>query len=487
MKPVSRREFLSNASRISALGLLGSAPFLSHAHTNDWLLDATDNEWLSDDPFLSGNNSPVFKELFIKELKVTGEIPHDLDGVYLRNGPNPKFKPTRYIYPFSGDGMIHGIYFDNGKVYYRNKWVNTERLVNDTKAGQSLSVNTELSNTNVLMHGGKLLSLNDGGMPYELSPELETKSKFKFKGEVRNATAHPRIDPETGEMHYAYYSRVQAPYLTYYVVSKDGDVLRETHVAIPNATMIHDMVLTKNYAVILDCPVKFDIEKAKQGKNPFTWEVQKGTVAYVFNRNDHSEAPIVIKTEPFFVWHFFNGFEKDGAIHIDMVRHDEVPFIKENRTYQYLPTYFHRMSLNLSKREATHTRLDDRRIEYPTIDPRATGADYRFGYSAVISKEHLNKKLPEYFAQSVQYDARNNTSKVHSYGLGKYTGEVAFIPRKNKKSETDGYAISFVFDENANTSEVVILDVANFDKKPLAVIHLPIRVPNGLHGNWVQL
>lgn len=483
MKHISRKQFLSQAGLISALGMLSGIPLLSHAHTNDWQLG---NEWTSDDPFLSGNNAPVFKESFIQKLKVTGEVPKDLEGMYLRNGPNPKFKPDRYIYPFSGDGMIHGIYFDKGRVYYQNKWVQTERLINDINAGKAIGVNTELSNTNILKHGGKLLSLNDGGMPYEISESLDTVSKYKFAQNVRSATAHPRIDPVTGEMHYAHYSRIQAPYLTYYVIGKTGEVLRETPVDIPNATMIHDMVLTANYAIVLDCPVKFDLDRAKQGKNPFTWEAQKGTVIYVFNRKDHTLPPIIIKTEPFFVWHFFNGYEHNGLIHIDMVRHDEVPFIREDRTYTYLPTFFHRMSLDLSKQEAKHVRFDDRRIEYPTIDQRATGREYRFGYSAVIQKEHLNKKLPEYFAHAVQYDLLNNTSVIHDYGKGKYTGEVAFIPRKNRILESDGYAISFVFDENANTSEVVILDVANFDKKPLAVIHLPVRVPNGLHGNWIQ-
>lgn len=483
MKHISRKQFLSQAGSISALGMLSGIPLLSHAHTNDWQLG---NEWTSDDPFLSGNNAPVFKENFIPKLKVTGEVPKDLEGMYLRNGPNPKFKPARYIYPFSGDGMIHGIYFDKGRVYYRNKWVETERLINDINAGKAIGVNTELSNTNILKHGGKLLSLNDGGMPYEISESLDTVSKYKFAQNVRSATAHPRIDPVTGEMHYAHYSRTQAPYLTYYVIGKSGEVLRETPVDIPNATMIHDMVLTTNYAIIFDCPVKFDLDRAKQGKNPFTWEAQKGTVIYVFNRKDHTLPPIIIKTEPFFVWHFFNGYEHNGLIHIDMVRHDEVPFIREDRTYTYLPTFFHRVSLNLEKKDAIHTRFDDRRIEYPTIDPRVNGEAYRFGYAAVIAKEHLNIKLPEYFAQAVQYDARNNTSKVHTYGQGKYTGEVAFLPRKHKNSETEGYAISFVFDENTNTSAVVILDVANFEKEPLAVIHLPVRVPNGLHGNWIQ-
>ncbi|MDZ7650341.1 MAG: carotenoid oxygenase family protein [Cytophagales bacterium] len=106
--------------------------------------------------------------------------------------------------------------------------------------------------------------------PDELSVKLETIGKVEFQS-VRGATAHPRIDAKTGEMHYAYYSRSQAPYLTYYVISKEGKLLRETHVDLPNATMIHDMVLTKNYAIILDCPVKFDLSKARLGENPFTW------------------------------------------------------------------------------------------------------------------------------------------------------------------------------------------------------------------------
>ncbi|MDZ7650342.1 MAG: carotenoid oxygenase family protein [Cytophagales bacterium] len=139
------------------------------------------------------------------------------------------------------------------------------------------------------------------------------------------------------------------------------------------------------------------------------------------------------------------------------------------------------------KKEATHKQLDDKRIEYPTIDPLVTGTDYRYGYSVVIPNDHLNIKLPEYFAQSVQYDSKLNTSKIHEYGKGKYTGEVAFIPKRGKTSESEGYAISFVFNELLNKSEVVILDVSNYDKEPIATIPLPVRVPNGLHGNWIKI
>jgi carotenoid cleavage dioxygenase-like enzyme len=61
-------------------------------------------------PYLSGNYAPVQDELEMQNLTVIGEIPKDLIGIYMRNGPNPAFPPISYTYPYDGDGMIHAIY-----------------------------------------------------------------------------------------------------------------------------------------------------------------------------------------------------------------------------------------------------------------------------------------------------------------------------------------------------------------------------------------
>ena len=76
-----------------------------------------------ENPFLRGIFAPVSTEITTDDLKVIGEIPMDLDGAYLRNGPNPIFQPRGRYHWFDGDGMVHAIEFHNGKATYRNRWM----------------------------------------------------------------------------------------------------------------------------------------------------------------------------------------------------------------------------------------------------------------------------------------------------------------------------------------------------------------------------
>ena len=132
------------------------------------------------DPYLQGNNAPVHEEIDVANLPVDGELPHDLEGIYMRNGPNPAFDPISYTYPFDGDGMIHAVYFDKGRARYRNRWVKTKGLKAEQRAGRALygglfnpvPIDPSLvgpdgdpgpiknvANTSVIQHGGHILAL----------------------------------------------------------------------------------------------------------------------------------------------------------------------------------------------------------------------------------------------------------------------------------------------------------------------------------------
>src|SRR5690606_3395849 len=123
--------------------------------------------WVSHNPFLTRAFAPVFDEREDKDLVVRGEIPRGLDGAFIRNGPNPMFEPgPTYAYPFDGTGMLHAIRFRDGKATYRNRWVATEELAKERAAGKRLFNTTfgppphaNLSNTNIVRHAGRYLSL----------------------------------------------------------------------------------------------------------------------------------------------------------------------------------------------------------------------------------------------------------------------------------------------------------------------------------------
>jgi carotenoid cleavage dioxygenase-like enzyme len=88
--------------------------------------------------FLDGVFAPVTDELDVHDLPVTGTIPPQLSGVYMRNGANPQFAPLGRYHWFDGDGMVHAVYLDGGTARYRNKWVETPGLRHERAADHAL-------------------------------------------------------------------------------------------------------------------------------------------------------------------------------------------------------------------------------------------------------------------------------------------------------------------------------------------------------------
>src|SRR4051812_26046645 len=185
---------------------------------------------VTEHPFLRGNYGPVAEETTAFDLDVDGALPRELDGRYLRIGPNPHTMPTGAYHWFLGDGMVHGVELRGGRAnWYRNRWVRTPTITDAT--GEPATDGPappmyDSSNTHVIGHAGRILSLTEGAMPYELSKELDTVARYDFGGPLATGfTAHPKFDPVTGELHgFAYW--FAEPYLTYHLVDASGRLVR---------------------------------------------------------------------------------------------------------------------------------------------------------------------------------------------------------------------------------------------------------------------
>src|SRR3984885_6752375 len=169
----------------------------------------------STNSYLSGNYAPVRSEDDY-DLEVVGEFPSGLNGAFYRNGPNPQFEPPGHYHWFTGDGMIHFFFVADGKVSYRNRYVRTPKWELEHAAGKSMfgtfgnplttdpsvvGKESGVANTNVVWHGGKLLALEEGHQPFELDPlTLESRGYVPLAGKAGRFTAHPKMDPQTGEM-----------------------------------------------------------------------------------------------------------------------------------------------------------------------------------------------------------------------------------------------------------------------------------------------
>ncbi|MBV8950966.1 MAG: carotenoid oxygenase family protein [Actinobacteria bacterium] len=455
----------------------------------------------ADNPFLQDQFSPVGEEVDVDDVRVEGRLPEDLNGRYLRNGPNPQFAPIgSYTYPFDGDGMVHMLTFDHGKVGYRNRWVTTRGLRAERRAGRALyggmltpfmpdtaslgpdddpSPFKNVANTNVVHHAGRTLALGDGSMPYEIGSDLSTIGEYDFDGTLPGGmTAHPKIDPVWDELFF-FRSDVVPPYLVYGVVGPKGRVTRMEPVETPEPTLIHDFVVTEQHVVFFDCPAVFDFEAMLRGEQALHWREGRGTRIGVMPREGTADETLWIPVEDCFVMHFLNGYSEDDKIVVDYVHrsrpdifgggHDNAPRL-------------HRSVIDLSRRSVHDEVVDYRAIEFPRVDDRRTGLPHRFGYAAAAS-DPSGVELG-FFDSVVRYDFESGTSSEHRFQPGVIPGEPLFVPRPDGPGEHDGWVLVMTYDIDRHKSDLVVLDAARFASVPVAVVHLPVRVPMGLHGNW---
>jgi carotenoid cleavage dioxygenase-like enzyme len=252
---VKRRDFLFSMSTLGAWTLMGGP---AHA------LERLSASPAPRSPWLSGNFAPVMDELNVDNLLVEGAIPKNLNGTFLRNGPNPIYPANPYHW-FDGDGMIHGVSIKDGKASYANRFVLTEGFEREKAAGKSLYGGflagppfKNAANISIVHHHGKTLAAWEGGSPYEInSSTLATVGSYDFEKQWATAfTAHPKIDPVTDQMVFFGYD-FKPPYLHYGVLSPTGKLIHSTTIDIPNPVMIHDFAITENYSIFLDLPLVF--------------------------------------------------------------------------------------------------------------------------------------------------------------------------------------------------------------------------------------
>ena len=146
----------------------------------------------------AGALAPVMDEIDLREPPVIGTIPPDLNGVLVRNGPNPlrgRFEGSDVLSWWSEAAMWHGISFQDGRVTgYRNRWARTRKWaeMHDPNAAP-LQLDTN-PNVSVLQHAGEILALSEGGAPLAMTAGLETLgAPRRHAALARGMTAHPKL------------------------------------------------------------------------------------------------------------------------------------------------------------------------------------------------------------------------------------------------------------------------------------------------------
>jgi carotenoid cleavage dioxygenase-like enzyme len=463
------------------------------------------NAPVRNNPYLSGNFAPVSTEDDFAALPLEGALPSELKGTLYRNGPNPQFPPRDDNYHwFLGDGMLHAFFIANGKVSYRNQYVRTPKWEMEHKAGKALFgswgnpattdasvMNHEggVANTNIVWHAGKLLALEEAHEPFAVDPQtLESKGYETYAGQAKRFTAHPKIDPETGEMLFFGYGVGQLPLsagMVYGVVDAEGRVTRRDQFQAPFASMVHDFMVTKNYVVFPILPLTLSLERAMGGLPPVAWEPQKGARVGVMARNAAIDTIRWFTTDANYVFHVMNAWEDGSRVMADVMEYPNAPLFPNADGSAGTPAraILRRWTFDLAGTTDTVKRetLDDMSGEFPRIDDRKAGLAFRHGWFAARSTNDPD----------VRFDAiahiDHSTGRRATYVLpqGDVTSEPVFVERSAKASEGDGFLLAVVYRARENRSDLLVLDAQDVERGPIATAKLPRRVPFGFHGNWL--
>jgi carotenoid cleavage dioxygenase len=462
---------------------------------------------LSAFPYLQGNYAPIDEERDFSEaqLKIEGEIPTNLVGAFMRDGPNVAYQPNHYVYPLDGDGMVHAVYFRDGHVCYKNRWVQTSHLMTERKFGRTIygSVGSLLevpqdvidaggepnpvrntANTNVLYHGGKLLAMWEGGFPHLLNNDLSTVGLYDYDGALQPGdalTAHPKVCPVTGQL-ISCTQRWDSGNYYVKIFDKHAKHLRTIPVEFSRKGIIHDLQITDNYVIIFYAPAFHSVEKAMRGEDPFEWQPELGTRIIVIAR-DGSSAPRVFETDAFFSWHFCNGFEDGGKIVIDYIWINSIPFTQAQGTgVEKQPRRMYRMGLDLATGQVTNEQFSDVFAEFSRVDERRMGKSYRYGFATCSNRDWGDAHG---YNCTGRFDFETGQTSVWEYGEEANAGEPVYVPNPDSEREEDGWLMCFVYnpDEGAFLS---ILSAGDLTRGPVAKVHIPGRVPNGFHANWMQ-
>nr|QCU55184.1 carotenoid cleavage dioxygenase [Camellia fraterna] len=484
--------------------------------------------------YLAGNFGPVHDETPpCKDLTLQGYLPECVNGEFVRVGPNPKFTPVAGYHWFDGDGMIHGLRIKDGKATYVSRYVRTSRLKQEEFFGGSkfmkigdlkgffgllmvnmqmlraklkvldVSYGTGTGNTALIYHHGKLLALSEADKPYVLKVledgDLQTLGMLDYDKRLAHSfTAHPKVDPFTGEMFTFGYSHTP-PYITYRVISKDGFMHDPVPITIPEPIMMHDFAITENYAIFMDLPLFFKPkEMVKENKLIFTFDATKKACFGVLPRYAKDELLIKWFELPnCFIFHNANAWEEGDEVVLITCRLENPDLDMVNGTVKEKLENFgnelYEMRFNMKTGLASQRKLSAPAVDFPRVNESYTGRKQRFVYATTLDsiakvtgiiKFDLHAE-PE--SGKTKLEVGGNIQGIFDLGPRRFGSEAIFVPRDPRitSEEDDGYLIFFVHDEVRGKSAVNVIDATSMSADPVAVVELPHRVPYRFHALFV--
>lgn len=448
-----------------------------------------------------------------------GTVPRGLSGVLYRNGPGRLERGgRRYGHVFDGDGHILRLAFDEGRVGYTNRFVRTQGLVAEERAGRLLyrGLGTNLpgglpanllrltiknvANTNVIFHANRLMALWEGGLPYRMDPvSLETLGAEDFDKGLRNRfswldrrlagvmpfAAHPCLDEDTGELHNFGLLLGRKHRLMLYRLGPDGDLAEPLAHPLDRLSFVHSFLLTRRYLVFLLPHVDFDVPRSLLGLSTWADSLRVATDhpmdALLIPRG--GGPPQTLETVPGFVFHIAHGYDReDGAVVLDLVHYRDYPPLNRldillAHDNPYTTPKPLRLVIDPGRGSCETQPLSPCPAELPRVAPGGFGKPRRYIFSIGAPAERR-----AYYLSCIQRLDTLTGETIHHEFSPDLPGEPVLVPEGPHEA---GWVLTLVYRAQERRTDLVIL--RSEDLGVQAVLPLPHSVPPGFHGSWLDL
>jgi carotenoid cleavage dioxygenase-like enzyme len=475
----------------------------------------------SNQPTMKGFFAPTRFEADVYDCEVIGKIPTDIAGAFVRLGGDWFYPPkSPDDSPFNVDGYVSMFRFKNGVVDFKGRWVKTPRFLADRAAHKQLfgmyrnpftddpsvkKLDRTVSNTTPLAFAGKLFTLKEDSLPYEINCNtLETIGPWNFHGKYKSLTftAHPKVDPVTGEMIcYGYEATgLETNDVFLYTINKRGDVTREVRFKVPYISMVHDIGLTQKHVIIPVYGFVTSMERLREGKVHWGWDSKAPSYVGVIPRDGEGKDIRWFKGPERATVHTLNARTEGDKVILEAPIYDSNPFPffppidGSPWDPQKARAFIRRNTFNLGSKDDgfTEEKLFQMNVsDLGRVDDRYLSLPYRYAFTAYTDRE---RPFDEARAGNLRGRVSNcygrfdlATGKLSSYFAGDTHSlqEVCFIPRSKSSEEGDGYIIGVASNYAEMRSELIIADAQHLEDGDVARVILPFRATAQVHGRWM--
>ncbi|MGB3796438.1 MAG: carotenoid oxygenase family protein [Alteraurantiacibacter sp.] len=474
-------------------------------------------------PSFSGFNKPSRIEADIADLQHEGEIPPELDGAFFRVQPDPQFPPRMEDdISFNGDGMITRFHFHDGQCDFRQRWAQTDKWKLENEAGKALfgayrnpltddeSVKGKYrgtANTNAWLFGGKLWALKEDSPALVMDPAtMETQGYERFGGKMTGETftAHPKLDPDTGNMVAIGYaaSGMHTDDVTYYEISPDGELVREEWFKVPYYCMMHDFAITPDYLMLHIVPSVGSWDQLEEGKPAFMFDTTKPVYLGVIPRREglRNEDIRWFKRDNCFASHVMNAWQDGTKIHFvtPESKNNFFPFFPDIHGAEFNPmeatTRLTRWTVDMASNgeefDSIET-LSETLSEFPRIDDRYIGRKNRYTWGLEMDMSRpmgAEARSAGGAPMNCLFFRDMETGAEQHWWAGETSTlqEPCFIPRTPDAPEGEGWVVQVCNRIADHRSDLLVFDAQDIGNGPIATVHVPFRLRFGLHGNFAR-